>query len=202
MLIGNLGADAETRFTTNNISVTTFPLATSRNIKDPNNGWVSETTWHRIVCFNLPDYYKEILKKGKKFYVEGRIQIRHYNEKDTNKKRYYTEIIAEQIIPLDTKFQITEETNENIKFGKGDFNNIGINENKEDSDQLSEAIESNIGDYVDNILIEDNKISKGTDQLEKPNIENGENDNFNNENVFKQKNIKKDLENIDDDLPF
>ncbi|MEG8947415.1 single-stranded DNA-binding protein [Rosettibacter firmus] len=103
MLIGNLGADAETRFTTNNVAVTTFPLATSRSYKNQNNEWVNETTWHTIVCFNLSDFYKEALKKGKKFYIEGRISKREYQAKEDNSKRYVTEIIAEQIIPLDTK---------------------------------------------------------------------------------------------------
>lgn len=103
MLIGNLGADAETRFTTNNVAVTTFPLATSRSYKNQNNEWVNETTWHQIVCYNLSDFYKEALKKGKRFYVEGRINKREYTKGDV--KRYITEIVAEQLIPLDAKEQ-------------------------------------------------------------------------------------------------
>ncbi|MEJ5350122.1 MAG: single-stranded DNA-binding protein [Melioribacteraceae bacterium] len=110
MLIGNLGADAETRFTTNNVAITTFPLATSRSYKNQNNEWVNETTWHNIVCFNLSDFYKQALKKGKRFYVEGRISKREYSVKD--EKRYFTEIVAEQLIPLDAKEQI-EPNSEN-----------------------------------------------------------------------------------------
>lgn len=110
MLIGKLGADAETRFTTNNVAITTFPLATSRSYKNQNNEWVNETTWHNIVCFNLSDFYKQALKKGKKFYVEGRISKREYSVKD--EKRYFTEIVAEQLIPLDAKEQI-EPNSEN-----------------------------------------------------------------------------------------
>lgn len=109
MLIGNLGADAETRFTTNNVSVTTFSLATTRSYKGQNGEWVNETTWHNIVSFNLPDFYKEALKKGKKFYVEGRINKRDYTDKD-GVKRYVTEIISEQLIPLDAKVSNGEIT--------------------------------------------------------------------------------------------
>lgn len=100
MLIGRLGKDAETRFTTNNVSVTNFTLATDYRYKGKNGDWVSETTWHNIVSFNLSDYYKENLKKGRKFYVEGRLSKRDYTDKD-GIKRYNTEVITEKLIPLE-----------------------------------------------------------------------------------------------------
>jgi len=99
MLIGNLGKDAETRFTTNNVSVTNFSLATSRGIKDSEGNWTNETTWHKVVAFNLSDYFKVNLKKGRKFFIEGRFSVREYNDKDGN-KRTSTEVIAEKLIPL------------------------------------------------------------------------------------------------------
>ena len=63
MLIGNLGKDAETRFTNNNLSVTTFSLTTSRSFKDKDGNWQNDTTWHNLVGYNLSDYYKDNLKK-------------------------------------------------------------------------------------------------------------------------------------------
>ncbi len=101
MLIGNLGRDAETRFTTNNLSVTNFTLATSNSYKGKDGNWVNETTWHNIVAFNLSDYMKENLKKGRKFYVEGRISKRDYTDKE-GVKRYSTEVVSERLIPLDS----------------------------------------------------------------------------------------------------
>ncbi len=136
MLIGNLGADAETRYTTNNVSVTTFPLATSRSYKNQNDEWINETTWHSIVCFNLSDYYKELLKKGKKFYVEGRISKREYTTKDDNTKRYVTEIIAEQIIPLDAKGiseNNLEKSVDKLDNEKTTYTENGINEYNQNS---------------------------------------------------------------------
>lgn len=100
MLIGNLGRDAETRFTTNNVSVTNFSLATTRGYKDKDGNWQNETTWHNVTGFNLSDFYKENLKKGKKVFVEGRISKREYNDKDGN-KRTSTDVIIEQLIPLE-----------------------------------------------------------------------------------------------------
>jgi len=101
MLIGNLGRDAETRFTTTNVSVTSFTLATTNSYKGKDGNWVNETTWHNIVSFNLSDYFKENLKKGKKFYVEGRLTKRDYTDKD-GIKRYATDVVADKIIPLDS----------------------------------------------------------------------------------------------------
>ena len=100
MLIGRLGKDAETRFTTNNVSVTNFSMATDYRYKGKNGDWVNETTWHNVVSFNLSDYFKENLKKGRKFYVEGRLSKRDYTDKD-GVKRYSTDVISEKLIPLE-----------------------------------------------------------------------------------------------------
>jgi single-strand DNA-binding protein len=100
MLIGNLGNDAEHRFTTNNTAVSSFSIATSRGYKGRDGNWVNETTWHNVVAYSLPDFYKDALKKGKKFYVEGRISKRDYTDKEGVKK-YIAEIISEKLIPLE-----------------------------------------------------------------------------------------------------
>ncbi|MHB8580186.1 MAG: single-stranded DNA-binding protein [Ignavibacteriaceae bacterium] len=100
MLIGNLGKDAETRFTNNNVSVSSFSLATSYGYKGKDGNWVNETTWHNIVAFNLSDYYKDNLKKGKKFYIEGRLTKRDYTDKE-GIKRYSTDIVVDKLIPLE-----------------------------------------------------------------------------------------------------
>jgi single-strand DNA-binding protein len=114
MLIGNLGKDAETRFTTNNLSVTNFTIATSNSYKGKDGNWVNETTWHNIVSFNLSDYMKENLKKGRKFYIEGRISKRDYTDKD-GIKRYASEVVSERLIPLDSSGapgEVQEQTSE------------------------------------------------------------------------------------------
>ena len=102
MLIGNLGQDAEHRFTTNNVSVTSFSLATTHSYKGKDGNWVNETTWHNIVAFSLSDFFKDNLKKGRKFYVEGRLNKREYTDKDGVKK-YFTEVVSDRMIPLDSR---------------------------------------------------------------------------------------------------
>lgn len=98
-LIGNLGKDAETRFTTNNLSVTTFSLATTRSYKGKDGNWVNDTTWHNIVGYNVSDFMKQNLKKGSKIYIEGRASNRSYTDKE-GVKRYISEVVAETMIPL------------------------------------------------------------------------------------------------------
>ncbi|MEZ5398065.1 MAG: single-stranded DNA-binding protein [Bryobacteraceae bacterium] len=99
ILVGNLGKDAETRFTPGGQARTTFTIATGRRWKDQQTGeWREETDWHNVVLWrqeNLANY----LTKGKQIYVEGRIQSRSYDDKDGN-KRYITEIVAEDVMLL------------------------------------------------------------------------------------------------------
>lgn len=109
MLIGRLGKDPETRFTqASNTSITNFSLATNYSYKGKDGNWVEETTWHRIVSFNLSDGMKAYLKKGALTYVEGRITTREWTDKE-NVKRYITEIITDRIIPLGARESVPEE---------------------------------------------------------------------------------------------
>jgi single-strand DNA-binding protein len=98
-LLGNLGKDAETKFTPSGIARSTFSIATSRRWKDQQSGeWKEETDWHNIVLWrseNLANY----LLKGKQVYVEGRLQTRNYEDKDGQKK-YMTEVVADDVILL------------------------------------------------------------------------------------------------------
>ncbi len=99
ILIGNLGRDAETKFTPSGAAVTRFAIATTRSWKDQQtNEWKEETNWSNVVLWrqeNLANY----LTKGKQVYVEGRLQTRSYDDKD-GKKVYATEVVADEVILL------------------------------------------------------------------------------------------------------
>jgi single-strand DNA-binding protein len=104
MLIGNLGKDPELRYTTSGVAVATFTVATNEQWKDQDGNPQERTEWHNIVAWKkLAEIVGEWLKKGKKVYVEGRIQTRSYDDKNTGAKKYITEIVAENIIMLDSK---------------------------------------------------------------------------------------------------
>jgi single-strand DNA-binding protein len=99
ILLGHLGKDAETKFTPNGVSRSTFSLATGRRWKDQASGeWKEETDWHNIIMWraeNLANY----LLKGKQVYIEGRLQTRTWDDKD-GKKNYMTEIVVDELILL------------------------------------------------------------------------------------------------------
>ena len=104
MLIGNLGKDPELRYTSSGVAVATFPLATNESWKDQDGNTQERTEWHNIVAWRkLAEICGEWLKKGKKVYIEGRIQTRSYDDKNTGTKKYMTEIVADSMIMLDSR---------------------------------------------------------------------------------------------------
>jgi single-strand DNA-binding protein len=102
MLIGNLGKDPEIRYTGAGMPVATFSLATNESWKDQEGNQQERTEWHNIVAWSkLAEICQQYLKKGKKIYIEGRIQTRSYDDKNTGTKKYMTEIVAANMIMLD-----------------------------------------------------------------------------------------------------
>lgn len=95
ILIGNLGADPDTRYLPNGNAVSNITLATSDSWKDRETGQQQERTeWHRVVFFGkLAEIVGQYLRKGSKVYVEGRLQTREW-EKD-GVKRYTTEVVVD-----------------------------------------------------------------------------------------------------------
>jgi single-strand DNA-binding protein len=97
ILIGNLGADPEMRYTTGGDAITSIRLATSETWKDKNGEKQERTEWHRVVFFGrTAEIAGEYLKKGSLVYVEGRLQTRKWQDKD-GQDRYTTEIIADRL---------------------------------------------------------------------------------------------------------
>jgi single-strand DNA-binding protein len=100
-LIGNLGKDPELRYTANGLAVASFTIATNMSWKDKEGNQQERTEWHNIVAWDrLGEICGEYLKKGKKVYIEGRLQTRNYEDKE-GIKRYTTEVVAEDMIMLD-----------------------------------------------------------------------------------------------------
>lgn len=104
IIIGNLGADPETRYTAGGTAVTNVNVATSETWRDKNSGDMQERTeWHRIVFFaRLAEIAGEYLRKGSKVYIEGRIQTRKWQGQD-GQDRYTTEIVANEMQMLDSR---------------------------------------------------------------------------------------------------
>jgi len=96
ILVGNLGADPETRYMPSGDAITNIRIATTDRWKDKGSGEMKEATeWHRIAFFGrLAEIAGQYLKKGSQVYVEGRIRTRKWQDKD-GQDRYSTEIVAD-----------------------------------------------------------------------------------------------------------
>jgi single-strand DNA-binding protein len=129
-IIGSLGKDAETRTTSTDLSITSFSVATENGYKDKNGEWQNTTTWHNVTAFKVPDFVKSALKKGAKVYVEGRLEVQDYEDKDGNKKRS-VKIIASQIIPLDRRERGEQQEQQQSEPGAG-MNPPGMTKQEEE----------------------------------------------------------------------
>lgn len=105
ILIGNLGRDPEVRYTPNGLAVANLTIATTESWKDKQSGENQERTeWHRIAMYaRLAEIAGEYLRKGSKIYIEGRLQTRKWQDKNTGQDRYTTEVIADSLQMLDSK---------------------------------------------------------------------------------------------------
>ena len=98
ILVGNLGADPETRYMPSGSAVTNLSVATSESWKDKQTGEQTERTeWHKVVMFDrLAEIAAEYLRKGSQVYIEGKLQTRKWQDRDGN-DRWTTEIRASEM---------------------------------------------------------------------------------------------------------
>jgi single-strand DNA-binding protein len=116
MLIGNLGKNAELRYTPNGTPVTTVSLATTDPFRKDKDG-KPLTEWHQVVVWGKPAQTlveKKLLVKGKQVYVEGRLQTRSWDDKETGKKRYVTEIHSDRVVILGSRDSSQYEREETV----------------------------------------------------------------------------------------
>ena len=101
ILVGNLGADPDVKTTASGNTVATLSIATSERFKDRDGNAQERTEWHRVVVWGkTAELAAKYLQKGRKVYVEGRIQTRSWDDNGT--KRYATEVVADQVTFLDS----------------------------------------------------------------------------------------------------
>ena len=103
ILIGNLGKDPELSYTAGGVAVAKFSVATSERWKDQEGNWQERTEWHNITTWRkLAEICGQYLKKGSKVYLEGKLQTRSWDDKNTGVKRYATDIVVDDMIMLDS----------------------------------------------------------------------------------------------------
>jgi single-strand DNA-binding protein len=100
-LIGNVGKDPEIKFAANGNAIASFSLATTDRTKDQGGNWTDRTEWHSLVAFQrTAEIIRDYVKKGSKLYIEGRIQTRSWDDKNSGEKKYRTEIIVGDLVLL------------------------------------------------------------------------------------------------------
>lgn len=101
ILVGNLGKDPEVKYTPQGTPVAKITLATNERYKDKDGNWQDRTEWHNVVLWQrLAEIAGEYLKKGGKVYIEGRLQTRSWDDKQTGQKKYMTEVVANDLVLL------------------------------------------------------------------------------------------------------
>ncbi|MEZ4952016.1 MAG: single-stranded DNA-binding protein [Saprospiraceae bacterium] len=104
ILVGNLGKDPEVRRLESGATVAKFSLATNETYKDKDGNRQTLTEWHNIVVWrSLAEIAEKYLKKGSLIYLEGKITYREYTDKESNQKKYFTEIVANNFKMLDRR---------------------------------------------------------------------------------------------------
>src|ERR1700757_1254059 len=100
-LIGNLGKDPEVKYTPQGTPVAKLTIATNERFKGKDGQWQDRTEWHNVVLWQrLAEIAGEYLKKGGKVYIEGRLQTRSWDDKQTGQKKYMTEVVANDLVLL------------------------------------------------------------------------------------------------------
>ena len=100
ILVGNLGRDAELRYTPGGAAVATLNLATTDVFKDRDGQKKEDTQWHRVILWGkTAETLNDYLKKGKQVYIEGKLQTRKWKDKDGNEK-YTTEVKGDRVVLL------------------------------------------------------------------------------------------------------
>jgi single-strand DNA-binding protein len=103
ILVGNLGADPEVRYTQSGTAIANFRVATTETWKKPDGSKEEKTEWHRVVAWNrLGEICGEFLSKGSRVYIEGKIETRKWQDKE-GKDRYTTEIVAREMKMLSAR---------------------------------------------------------------------------------------------------
>lgn len=131
ILVGNVGNDPEIKHLDQDVKLARFSMATSESYRAKNGERVTTTEWHNIVVWRgLAGVVEQYVKKGSKLYIEGKITNRKY-EKDGETK-YFTEIVANNMVMLDSKDSSDNNEDRNSPPNQNQFNPASTEANEQD----------------------------------------------------------------------
>jgi single-strand DNA-binding protein len=135
ILVGNVGADPEVKYTPSGIPVGKFSLATNDRFKNKSGEWQDRTEWHNIVAWQrLAEIVGEYVSKGSKVYIEGKLQTSSWEDRRSGEKKFRTEIVARDLVLLGSRENgnskqepaTTDEQREPDDAGPGEITDEGI----------------------------------------------------------------------------
>lgn len=131
ILLGNVGKDPEVKFTSSGTAVANLSLATSEHYKDKQGQQQERTEWHYLVAYQrTAEVIRDYVKKGSKLYIEGRIQTRSWDDRDSGQKKYKTEIVIADLGLLSGNGQQngskTDPASQHNAGAKDEYNDLGI----------------------------------------------------------------------------
>jgi single-strand DNA-binding protein len=98
LLLGNVGKDPEIRASQGGMTIASFTLATADRQKDQQGNWTDKTEWHNLVAFGrTAEIVRDYVKKGTQLFIEGKIQTRSWDDKESGQKKYRTEILVNEM---------------------------------------------------------------------------------------------------------
>jgi single-strand DNA-binding protein len=104
LLLGNVGKDPEIKATASGMTIASFTLATADRQKDAQGNWADKTEWHNLVAFQrTAEVVRDYVKKGTQLFIEGKIQTRSWDDKESGQKKYRTEILVNELTLLGSK---------------------------------------------------------------------------------------------------
>ena len=116
-LLGNVGKDPEIRTTAGGMTVASFSLATADRAKDQQGNWADKTEWHNLVAFNrTAEIVRDYVSKGSQLLVEGKIQTRAWDDRETGQKKSRTEIFVYDLTLLGGR---SDEPSRTSGYGRG-----------------------------------------------------------------------------------
>lgn len=99
ILLGHLGKDPEVKYTPQGTAVAKTSIATNSSYKDKSGNWQERVEWHNLVMWSrLAEVAGEYLHKGSQIYIEGHLQTRSWDDKQTNQKKYMTEVVVDDLV--------------------------------------------------------------------------------------------------------
>ena len=178
-LIGNLTRDPELRFTPQGNAVCTFGLATNRQWVTEGGEKKEDAEFHRIVSWNkLAELCSQLLSKGRKVYVEGRLQTRSWTAQD-GAQRTTTEIVISDMIILDSRRSLTSELD------------VPVAEVEALAEPLKAVAEKKLETQEEPKKVEKKAKTKANENIKSKKVSNTSNDNDNDKN-----------KDVDEDIPF